>query len=237
MVIVASIFLVASISLIGVRMPASGHVSERSLLKEAKDAVGYVFANRVLRMLAGSLTLYSASQNAVLIAIPVLVLRRIHGSSTAVGLVISVFGLAGFVGGLVAGRVGTAGREKRIIARSCFVSAGAFAVMSMAHGYALLVAMMAIVGVCSAPLTVAMFSLRQRATDPAWYGRAFAVSMNLNYGLTPAGAAIVGAILSHSISAAFIFVGIIAAVAGIWPAVLPSSFYEPVIDHSLPATA
>ena len=42
----------------------------------------------------------------------------------------------------------------------------------------------------SVPLTVAMFSLRQRATDPKWYGRAFAVSMNLNFSGFPIGSAI-----------------------------------------------
>jgi MFS family permease len=237
MVVVAAVFLLASLSLIGVRLPASGKHSDQSLLRDARAALGYVFSNRVLRMLAVSLTFYSASQNAVLIGIPVLIRRRIHGSPTAVGLVIAVLGAAGFIGGLAAGRMGTAGREKRIIARSCFISAAAFVVMSRAHGYPLLVATMAVVGISSAPLTVAMFSLRQRATDPDWYGRAFAVSMNLNYGLTPAAAAVIGVILGHSISEAFIFMAAVAAVAGIWPAVLPATYYRPVTDHSLPAAA
>ncbi|MCL2395794.1 MAG: MFS transporter [Acidimicrobiaceae bacterium] len=236
MVIVAAVFFLASVALVGVRLPASGTGSDQPLLRDARDAVAYVFSNRVLRMLAGSLTLYSAAQNGVLIAVPYLVLHRIHGTSTAVGLVIAVFGIAGFAGGLAAGRMGTAGREKRIIARSCFISGAAFVVMSTAHGYLLLVATMAIIGIATAPMTVAMFSLRQRATDPAWYGRAFAVSMNLNYGLTPATAAVIGAILSHSISEAFIFMGVVAAVAGIWPAILPAAYYRPVTDHSLPAT-
>ncbi|MGH7058368.1 MAG: MFS transporter, partial [Acetobacteraceae bacterium] len=236
MFVVAATFVIASLSLVGAAMPATERTSERSLLADARDAVVYIFANRVLRVLAVSLTFYSAAQNAVMIGIPVLVLRRIHGTSSAVGLVIAVFGVAGFVGGFVAGRIGIAGRERRIIARACFVSAGAFAAMSVAHGYLLLVVMMAIVGLTSAPLTVAMFSLRQRVTDPDWYGRAFAVSMNLNYGLTPAGAAVVGAILSHSISAAFISIAVIAAIAGIWPAVLPASYYEPATDHSLTAS-
>jgi hypothetical protein len=35
-----------------------------------------------------------------------------------------------------------------------------------------------------------MFSMRQRQTDPAWYGRAFAVSMGLNWAGQPIGSAI-----------------------------------------------
>ena len=40
---------------------------------------------------------------------------------------------------------------------------------------------MAIGGLVNGPLDIAMFTLRQRATDPAWMGRAFTVSMNLNF--------------------------------------------------------
>jgi hypothetical protein len=37
-----------------------------------------------------------------------------------------------------------------------------------------------------------MFTLRQRRTDPAWLGRAFAVSMSLNFLGYPIGAALGG---------------------------------------------
>lgn len=233
LLVVAGVFAVASVSLIGVQMPATDRKSDQTLLNDAWDAIRYVFANRVLRMIAGSFTLSSAAFNAVMIGVPVLVLRRIHGSSIAVGLVIAVYGFAGFVGGLIAGRLGTAGRERRIIANSCFASGAALALMALSHGYLLLVTTIALLGAASAPLTVAMFSLRQRATHPEWYGRAFAVSMNLNYGLSPPASALTGAILSHSISGAFVFMAVVAALAGVWPAVLPASYYEP--DLSLPA--
>jgi predicted MFS family arabinose efflux permease len=236
MLIVAGTFVIASMSLIGVKMPPTERTSESGLFKDAKDAVSYVLHNRVLRMLAGSFTLYSGAQNALLVGVPVLILHRIHGGSAAVGLVIAVFGFAGFCGGFVAGRVGTAGRERQILAQFCFTSAIAIGVMSIAHSYFVLVPMMAVVGASSAPMVVAMFSLRQRATDPDWYGRAFAVSMNLNYGLAPVGSAAVGLIISHSISAAFIFMAVVAGLAGVWPVIVPASFYEPTHDHSLRST-
>jgi hypothetical protein len=38
-------------------------------------------------------------------------------------------------------------------------------------------------------MDIALFTMRQRRTDPAWIGRAFAVSMALNFVGFPIGAA------------------------------------------------
>jgi len=51
---------------------------------------------------------------------------------------------------------------------------------------------------------VGLFSIRQRRTDPAWFGRAFAVSMSLNYMGAPIGSALTGALIQRSISLAFL---------------------------------
>jgi MFS family permease len=86
----------------------------------------------------------------------------------------------------------------------------------------------AFIGFANGPLTVAMFSLRQRATEPKWYGRAFAVSMNLNFSGFPIGSAIAGQLITHSIMITFLIAAGCAALGGLWPAVLPASHYEPI---------
>jgi hypothetical protein len=45
------------------------------------------------------------------------------------------------------------------------------------------------------PMEVGMFSMRQRRTDPAWYGRAFTVSMSLNFMGSPIGSAAAGPLI------------------------------------------
>jgi hypothetical protein len=55
---------------------------------------------------------------------------------------------------------------------------------------------MAAGGLCNGPLDIALFTLRQRRTDQAWMGRAFTVSMNLNFSGFPIGAALAGAMLA-----------------------------------------
>ena len=52
------------------------------------------------------------------------------------------------------------------------------------------------------PFDVAMFTMRQRRTDPAWLGRAFAISMSVNFSGYPIGAAIGGFVAARSIEAA-----------------------------------
>ena len=72
---------------------------------------------------------------------------------------------------------------------------------------------MAITGFLNGPLDVALFTLRQRQTDPAWLGRAFAVSMSLNFLGYPFGAAIGGALVGIGIEAA-LAVAVVATALG-----------------------
>jgi hypothetical protein len=88
----------------------------------------------------------------------------------------------------------------------------AFALL-LVPGLGPLVLSMAIMGAVSGPMDVAMFTLRQRRTDPAWMGRAFAISMAFNFAGWPVGAALAGWLASFSIEAAVVM-GVVAAVAG-----------------------
>jgi predicted MFS family arabinose efflux permease len=61
---------------------------------------------------------------------------------------------------------------------------------------------MLVLGVATGPFDVTLFTVRQRRTDPAWMGRAFAVSMSLNFIGFPIGSAIGGALVPISLEAA-----------------------------------
>jgi hypothetical protein len=74
---------------------------------------------------------------------------------------------------------------------------------------------MAITGFLNGPIDIALFTLRQRRTDPSWTGRAFAVSMSLNYAGFPIGSAAAGLIASHSIEAVIVFGAVAALVSGV----------------------
>jgi predicted MFS family arabinose efflux permease len=79
-------------------------------------------------------------------------------------------------------------------------------------------AAMAAFGIGNGPFDIGLFSLRQRVTAPAWMGRAFAVSMSLNYIGVPLGSALAGPIVEHSLAAAFglaVLADALAAVAAV----------------------
>jgi predicted MFS family arabinose efflux permease len=220
--------LLAAALLIGFVVPNALASTTGSVLTDARAAMGYVWRNRVLRMLAGTMTVFNACGGILTVAIPFIVLRGLHGGSTTVGLLFAIMGAAGFIAGLLTGRFGTENREKRLLAISCMTTAVAFVLLAFDRHEVVLIALTAVIGIANGPLTVAMFSLRQRATDPLWFGRAFAVSMNLNFVGSPIGAAIAGAVLTHSVPLTLLVAASCAVVGGFWPAVLPASIYEPM---------
>lgn len=224
----AAVMLLATVLLIGYKVPEARPATNLSVFADARAAIGYVWRNRVLRMLSGTMTVFNGCGGILTVAIPFIVLRKLHGGSTTVGLLFAIMGASGFLAGMLTGRLGTENREKRLLAISCMATAAAFALLAYDHGEVVLFALVAAIGFANGPLTVAMFSLRQRATDPQWFGRAFAVSMNLNFVGSPIGASIAGALLTRSIPLTLLIAASCAVVGGFWPAVLPASNYEPV---------
>ena len=224
----AVILLGAGVLLVRLTVPDLPSGETGSVLADASAAIGYVWRNRVLRMLAGTMTVFNASGGILTVAIPFIVLRGLHGGSATVGLLFAIMGASGFLAGLLTGRFGTESRERHLLAISCAATAVAFVLLALDRHEVVLVVLVGCIGMANGPLTVAMFSLRQRATDPSWFGRAFAVSMNLNFVGSPIGAAAAGALLTHSIPLTLLVAASCALAGGFWPAVLPASNYEPV---------
>lgn len=225
--------LAAVVALTWVRVPRSTVEHAASVLADALAGIRYVVRNRVLRMLAGTMTIYNTGAGALAVAVPVLVLHRLHGGSKSVGLFFGIMGLSGFVAGIAMGRIGTERREKLVLALGCATSGLGLGLLAFTRSAELAGLEIALCGIANGPLVVAMFSLRQRATDPAWFGRAFAVSMNINFAGYPMGSAIAGAILAHSISVAFVVAATFSLLGGLWPAILPERFYEPVSHETV----
>jgi hypothetical protein len=127
--------------------------------------------------------------------------------------VFALSGIAGMVSALVFGRMDTRGRERTMIVIPMALSAGAVALIlpavgaggievGLGAGLLFLAAHALAIGLLQGPLDVALFTVRQRRTDPAWMGRAFAVSMGINFMGFPVGAAAAGAIAAVSLPAA-----------------------------------
>ncbi|TMC63943.1 MAG: MFS transporter [Chloroflexota bacterium] len=198
--VAAGVVALAAISLLGVREPVARAEPEGSLIGDAWAGLMYVVRHPSLRGLAITLFICNLGFGVLPVGIPVLVLRHLHGSAATVGQVFAVFGLAGLVTGLIIGRVNTEGRERLLIAGCIGVQGVALALLAFANALPMVFVLAAVVGGAESVVNVGLFALRQRRTDPAWFGRAFAVSMSLNFAGLPIGSAISGPLLEHSLT-------------------------------------
>jgi MFS family permease len=230
--IIAAGYLAAALVMIGAPDPRTEVASTGNLMRDAWLGLVYTWHNRTLRALAISLSTMNLSGGVIEIVVPLLILKRLGMGQEMVGYMFGLSGAFGVVSAFACGRLRTEGRERRLILlpATCFI--GTTAILLWPAGLLPIVVCMAISGLANGPLDIALFTLRQRRTDPAWMGRAFTVSMNLNFSGFPIGAAVAGIMVTVSIEAAIVF-GVAANAA----AALIGYLLIPHADEPEPAVA
>lgn len=233
LIAIGAVFAVGAVVLLRTPDPRAETATSGHILLDAWQGVGYTLRNRTLRGLGISLSLYNVGSGVLSIALPLIVLDRLHASPLLVGAVYTVNGLGGIVAALVFGGRDSRGREKSMIVWPLFGSALGLLLLTPtvveALGPAMLFVGMGILGVLSGPLDIAMFTLRQRRTDPAWMGRAFSVSMSLGNVGYPIGALVAGWLGPGPLDAA-VAVGVVCTFLGavVAAAQIPPSDSRPV---------
>jgi MFS family permease len=211
--LIAAVFALSAAIVVGVPEPPAETVSTGNLLRDSWGGLVYAWRNRTIRGLGFAVTTLNIGGGITSIVIPLIVLDRLGLDQATVGFVFAVAGVTGVVSGLIAGRLDTRGRERTLIVVPMLGMAASTALMLIPGGLLPIVAAMALIGVLNGPLDVAMFTLRQRRTDPAWMGRAFAVSMSFNFAGFPLGAALGGFLGGRSIELALV-VAVVTGLAG-----------------------
>ena len=224
---IASVAGLAAFSLLGVAEPVARIAAATSLLGDAWAALRYVVQHRTLRGLAITLFVANLGFGVLPVGVPVLVLRQLHGNAATVGQVFAVFGLAGLVSGLLVGRLNTDGRERLLIASSIAIQVLAIALLAFANTLPVVFAIALVAGAAGSVYNIGIFALRQRRTDPAWFGRAFAVSLSMNFAGQPIGSALSGPLLEHSIAVALLLAAAIGALAAVMALVLIPERHPP----------
>lgn len=227
LILIGLVYGAATVAMIGAPDPVSETASTGRLFRDAWDGVVYTLGNPTLRGLGLSISLLNISGGMVTIVVPLVILDRLGGPEIAVGLVFAGSGVAGVIAALIAGRFDSRGREWHLLVlpmagiavADLLLLAGAGAGELMA-GLAFVAGGLAIGGALNGPMDVGLFTIRQRRTDPAWMGRAFAVSMALNFVGYPIGAALAGAIAAQSIEAAIIVGAVACVLAGVAAAIM-----------------
>ena len=211
------LFIGAALVMIGLPDPSTATDTHGHVLRNAWLGLKYVATNPTLRGLAFTLSFLNFGWGVMDIAVPVLLLGRLHQGPATVGYLWGALGAAGLVSALVAGRVPTLGRERQIMLGGIIVTAAAMASLPFATSVAAVAIALVAVGVSNGPFDISLFTLRQRRTAPAWFGRAFAVSMSLNFAGTPIGSALAGPLIGRSVDVALWVAVAVVLVAGIFP--------------------
>jgi MFS family permease len=211
---IAVAYALAAVIMVGAPDPRTDVASTGNLLRDSWLGLVYTWHNRTLRSLAISLSTMNLAWGVIEIVVPVLILKHLDMGQDMVGYMFGLSGLFGVVSALIAGRIKTEGRERLMIV----VPAAAFiftsAILLWPGSIVPIALSMAAAGLINGPLDIALFTLRQRRTDPAWMGRAFTISMNLNFAGFPIGAALAGVMLTIWPVEAALAVAVAANVAG-----------------------
>ena len=89
-----------------------------------------------------------------------------------------------------------------MMAGPILVAAVATAVLPFAYSIWAVAGAIVLLGLSTGPFDIGLFTLRQRRTETAWFGRAFAVSMSLNSVGNPVGSALAGPVIAVSLNLA-----------------------------------
>jgi len=181
-----------------------GVVPHGGLLADAWAGLVYVARNATLRGLGLAISTSNIAGGLFYIGLPVLVLSRLGGGPAEVGQLFALSGVTAAVSVLFVGRIGTEGRERQLLAGAMLVVGVGYAALIISPSLLAVALVMVLIGIATGPFDVVLFTLRQRRTDPAWLGRAFAVSMSLNFVGFPVGSALGGALAPLSLEAAFV---------------------------------
>jgi predicted MFS family arabinose efflux permease len=212
-----AVFLAAAAVMIRLPDPSAQARAVGSVLRDSWHGLRYTVLSPTLRGIALTLSAYNFGNGILVIAMPVLVLSRLHAGPATVGILWGVMGGAGLVSALIAGRMSSLGRERQMMVVAILIATTGMALLPLAPNLAVVVVAVFVVGLATGPFDIGLFTLRQRRTDPRWFGRVFAVSMSLNTLGTPVGSAAAGPLIAVSVNAALFAAAAISLLAAALP--------------------
>src|SRR5258708_7907144 len=176
------VYPAAASVIFGLRDPSTVAVQAGSVMRNAWLGLMYTLRNPTLRGLALTLSSYNLGNGVLAIALPVLVLGRLHSGPATVGVLWGIMGGVGLVSALLAGRLSSLGRERQLMLIAILIGTAGTALLPLANNLAVVVAAVGLMGLSTGPFAIGLFTVRQRRTAPAWFWRALAISMSLRSG-------------------------------------------------------
>lgn len=217
LLVMGGLHWLAGLVLVGSPDPRTETETTGRLWLDAWRGLVYTWRNPTLRALGFTISIVNLSGGMMTIVAPIVVLDALHAGPVMVGVLFAIQGLFGVVAAFASGRVDSEGRERPMLVLPTLGCGLALSLVLLgtgrlpALGLLPLASAMALIGLLNGPMDIALFTLRQRRTDQAWMGRAFAVSMSFNFAGFPIGSIVTGWLVGWSIDAA-VLMGIAACV-------------------------
>jgi MFS family permease len=216
LLLVGAVYAISGVVLIGIADPPTDFATTGNLMRDAWEGIRYTLGNPTLRSLAIGLSVTNLAGGVLTLVVPIVLINRLGLGGAVVGLAWAVSGVFGGIAALVTGRFDSRGRERPMLVLPVIGMGLAWTVLLVVPlELPIILVVMAVTGFLNGPLDVALFGLRQRRTDPTWLGRAFAVSMSLNFMGYPIGSAIGGALVGSSVEGAIAFSVVVTVLGGI----------------------
>jgi predicted MFS family arabinose efflux permease len=227
----AALYAIAAVVTVPLRDPLV-QTPHGGLMSDAWAGLIYTWRNKSLRGLGISVSTVNVANGLFFIGLPVLVLSRLGGSAAQVGQLFALMGVTAAVSVLSFGRIRTEGRERPLLAGAMLLTGVGLLLVLLSPNLLLAALAMAFIGLATGPFDVVLFTLRQRRTDPAWLGRAFAVSMSFNFIGFPVGSALGGALAPISLEVTFIGGMVLCAIAaGLSFVLIPKVHSDPAVHE------
>jgi MFS family permease len=195
-------FLASGVFLLGIRKPEPAPEREDgaphpSMLREAREGLGYVLGNRYLRAIAGTTAISNLASSLAFAIFLVYAVRTLGLSAAAIGLVFSI-GSLGAMGGALFGRriAARLGVGPTIIASAAVFGPAAilFPAAPVSFPYPFLVVGMILFGFAGVVYNVTQLSYRQAITPERMLGRMNSVMRFIVWGVIPIGSLVGGAL-------------------------------------------
>ena len=215
LIVTGLVYAFAAAVLVGIPDPHTDTASTGRLFRDAWDGVVYTWRNPTLRALGFSISALNLSAGVTTIAVPLILIDRLHEPAMTVGLTYAAMGIGGAIAALAFGRIDSSGRERRMLVVPMIASGATMLLLLPMSALLLVVVAMTLIGLLNGPMDIALFTIRQRRTDPAWMGRAFAVSMAFNFAGYPIGSAVSGWLAPRSIELTILLGAAVCVVAAI----------------------
>jgi MFS family permease len=195
-------FLVSGVFLLRIRKPEPRPEPEEgaprpSMLREAREGLGYVLGNRYLRSIAGTTGISNFASMMAFAVFLVYAVRELGLSAAAIGIVFSVGSIGSLVGALAGRRIADKlGVGPTIIATAALFGPAMllFPAAPTSFPYPFLIAGMVLIGLAGVTYNITQLSYRQAITPERMQGRMNAVMRFIVWGVIPIGSLVGGAL-------------------------------------------